>query len=53
MTLCDKLRKISFKWKFLIWLSVVVVVFLMIYAWCGSIFKVDCHQVILGKDLKP
>jgi len=22
----------------------------MIYAWCGSILKVDCHQIILRFD---
>jgi len=30
------------------WLTIVVIMFLMIYAWCGSILKVDCHKVILG-----
>jgi len=44
----NKLQKISFKWKFLIWIFVVGIMFLMIYSWCGSILKVDCHQVILG-----
>ncbi len=53
MAFWDKLRKISFKWQLIIWLSVVTILFLMIYAWCGSILKVDCHQVILGKDLEP
>jgi len=44
----ESLLKIKFKWQLIIWLSVVTVMFLMIYAWCGSILKVDCHQVILG-----
>jgi hypothetical protein len=44
-----KLKKISFKWQFIIFFSVVTVLFLMIYAWCGSILKIDCHQVILER----
>ncbi len=47
MSMWNKLQKVSFKWKFLIWLSAVAVMFLVIYSWCGSILKVDCHQVIL------
>jgi len=47
MNLLRKLLKIKFKWQLIIWLSIVTVMFLVIYAWCGSILKVDCHQVIL------
>ena len=47
MNLLRKLLKIKFKWQLLIWLSIVTVMFLAIYSWCGSILKVDCHQVIL------
>ena len=47
ISLWSKLQNISFKWQFVIFLSAVTVVFLVIYAWCGSILKVDCHQVIL------
>jgi hypothetical protein len=47
MNLLRKLLKIKFKWQLIIWLSLVTVLFLAIFAWCGSILKVDCHQVIL------
>jgi len=45
----NKLKKLSFKWKFLIWIISVIVVFVWVFTWCGSILKVDCHQVILNR----
>ncbi len=44
-----KLRKINFKWQFVIFVSVSIVALLVLYADCGSLYKVDCHSVILNR----
>ena len=45
----NKLKKLSFKWKFLIWIISIILIFVLMYSWCGSILKVDCHQIILNR----
>ncbi len=49
MDIWKKLQNYSFKKMGIIFLIVVVATFLMVYATCGSIYKVDCHEVILRK----
>jgi len=36
-TVWNKLKKLSFKWKFLIWIVSVVLIFVWVFTWCGSI----------------
>ena len=49
MSMLQKLKKINFKWQFTIFVSIAITVILVLYADCGSFYKVDCHQVILNR----
>ena len=49
MSLWKKLQNYSFKKMGIIFIVIVGVTFLMIYATCGTLYKVDCHEVILRK----
>jgi hypothetical protein len=49
MNLWNELQNYSFKKMGIIFLILVAAIFLMIYATCGILYKVDCHEVILRK----
>jgi len=49
MTIWNKLQNYSFKKMGIIFLILVAATFLMIYAMCETLYKVDCHEVILRK----
>ena len=49
MNFWERLQKISFKKMLIIFLVFVAGSFLMIYATCETLYKVDCHEVILYK----
>ena len=49
MRIWNKLQKMSFKKMSIIFLIVVGITFLGIYLTCGSLYKVDCHEVLLRK----
>ena len=49
MSMWKKLQKMSFKKMSAIFLILIAVTFLGIYATCGTLYKVDCHEVILHK----
>jgi len=41
--------KFNFKIQFAIFVAIAVVALVGIYLDCGSLLKVECHQVILGR----
>jgi len=41
--------KFNFKTQFAIFVAVAIIVLVGIYLDCGSLLKVECHQVILGR----
>ena len=49
MNVWRKLQKMSFKSMSMIFLILIGITFLGIYATCGSLYKVDCHEVMLHK----
>ena len=49
MDIWKKLQNYSFKKMAIIFLIITGMVFFGIYATCGTIYKVDCHEVILRK----
>jgi len=49
MNLWDKLQNYSFKKMGLIFLVLVAATLLFIYVTCGTLYKVDCHEVLLRK----
>ena len=44
-----KLQKMSFKKMSLVFLILISMTFIGIYATCGTLYKVDCHEVLLYK----
>lgn len=49
MDVWKKLQNYSFKKMTIIFLIAIAIVFLGIYATCGTLYKVDCHEVLLRK----
>ena len=49
MDIWKKLQNYSFKKMAIIFVILMTITFLGIYATCGSIYKVDCHEVLLRK----
>ena len=49
MNIWNGLQKMSFKKMSIVFLILITATFLGIYATCGSIYKVDCHEVMLHK----
>lgn len=49
MNIWKKLQKMSFKKMSIIFLTLVSITLIGIYATCGTLYKVDCHEVLLHK----
>ena len=49
MSVWNKLQTISFKKMVIVFAVLMGITFLGIYATCGTLYKVDCHEVILYK----
>lgn len=49
MNVWNNLQNISFKKMTIIFVIMAGITFLGIYTTCGTLYKVDCHEVILSK----
>ena len=49
MSVWSKLQNISFKKMVIVFAVLTGITLLGIYANCGTLYKVDCHEVILSK----
>ena len=49
MGIWKKLQRMSFKKMLTLFLVLTLITFLGIYVTCGTLYKVDCHEVMLHK----